>query len=272
MNSNKTDLDVLIIGAGFAGMYMLYRMRKLNFKVLAIESASDVGGTWYWNRYPGARCDVESIEYSYSFSEELQQDWQWTHRFSDQPEILKYANHVADRFDLRPDIKFDTKVISANYNSESKLWEVDTDKGDLYFARFCIMATGTLSAPNDPDFEGLDNFKGEWYMTSKWPHQPPDFKGKRVGIIGTGSTGIQTIPVVSEEANHLTVFQRTAQFTIPANNRKLKFDEVEEVKRNYSEIRKKARESRGGIAFMNIGDKSALEVSDQERNEKFSSI
>ncbi len=272
MNSNRIDLDILIIGAGFAGMYMLYRMKKLNLKVLAIESASDVGGTWYWNRYPGARCDVESVEYSYSFSEELQQDWQWTHRFSDQPEILKYANHVADRFELRPDIKFDTKVISANYNSESKLWEVVTDKGDLYFSRFCIMATGTLSAPNDPDFDGLDNFEGEWYMTSKWPHQPPDFTGKRVGIIGTGSTGIQTIPVVAEEAKHLTVFQRTAQFTIPANNRKLNFDEVEEVKRNYSEIRKKARESRGGIAFMDIGDKSALEVSDQERYEKFSSI
>ena len=272
MDSNKINLDVLIVGTGFAGMYMLYRMKRLGLSVLAIEAASDVGGTWYWNRYPGARCDVESVEYSYSFSEELQQEWEWSNRYSDQPEILEYANHVADRFDLRADIKFETKVTSAHYNSDSKSWDVETDMGDFYSARFCVMATGTLSAPNAPNFEGLDTFKGDWYMTSKWPHESLDFSDKKVGIIGTGSTGIQAIPVVAEESKHLTVFQRTPQFTIPANNRQLDSDEIKNIKDNYTEIRKKARESRAGIASVNIGDKSALEVSDQERYEKFSDI
>ena len=183
MDSNKINLDVLIVGTGFAGMYMLYRMKRLGLSVLAIEAASDVGGTWYWNRYPGARCDVESVEYSYSFSEELQQEWEWSNRYSDQPEILEYANHVADRFDLRADIKFETKVTSAHYNSDSKSWDVETDMGDFYSARFCVMATGTLSAPNAPNFEGLDTFKGDWYMTSKWPHESLDFSDKKVGII-----------------------------------------------------------------------------------------
>ena len=193
-------LDVVIVGAGFAGMYMLYKLRRLNLKVEIIERASDVGGTWYWNRYPGARCDIESIEYSYSFSEELQQDWVWSNRYSDQTEILSYAGHVADRFDLRKDINFDLSVNSARYDDNSKKWEIITDSNQKFTASFCVMATGTLSSIKDPDFDGLDSFEGDWYLTGKWPHSGVDFTNKKVAIIGTGSSAVQSIPVIAKQA------------------------------------------------------------------------
>ena len=180
MTPTTHELDVLIVGAGFSGMYLIYKMRELGLNALVLEAAPEVGGTWYFNRYPGARCDVESMEYSYSFSEELQKEWNWPQKYSEQNEILEYANHVADRFDLRSHIKFSTKVISAKFDESINMWNIRTDSGDVYITRYFIMATGTLSVPNKPKFEGLDSFKGEWYMTGNWPHEEPDLKGKKV--------------------------------------------------------------------------------------------
>jgi cation diffusion facilitator CzcD-associated flavoprotein CzcO len=184
-----------------------------------IEAGSDVGGTWYWNRYPGARCDVPSIEYSYSFSRQLQQDWDWTEIMAGQPEILRYASHVADRFELRSDIEFDTRVSSAHFDEERRRWRITTEAGDRFDTRFCIMATGCLSTPNTPAIEGAEDFGGPVYHTGGWPHEGVDFAGVRVGIIGTGSSGVQAIPVLAEQAGHLTVFQRTPNYTMPAHNR-----------------------------------------------------
>ncbi len=262
------DLDAVIIGAGFAGMYMLYRLRNLGLNVLAVDEATGVGGTWYWNRYPGARCDVESIEYSYSFSDELQQEWNWPDKFSVQPEILKYANHVADRFDLRPLIRFNSRVESVKYDDERSLWNVTTVQGDLYRAKYCIMATGTLSSVNEPKFEGVHSFKGEWYVTGRWPHESVDFSEKSVGIIGTGSSAVQAIPVIAKQARHLTVFQRTANYSIPARNRPLEEEEVVAAKGMYESIRKKARTSRAGIASTVIGEEGVMDVSEEERLEE----
>ena len=214
-------LDVLIVGAGFAGMYMLYKLREQGLNVQVLDEASGVGGTWYWNRYPGARCDVESMEYSYSFSDELQQEWNWSHRFSTQPEILKYANHVADRFSLREWIEFESRVESMVYSDQDNLWETVTDSGAVYKSRYCVMATGTLSSVNAPQFEGISVFKGDSYITGRWPHESVDFSGKKVAIIGTGSSAVQAIPVIAAEAKTLTVFQRTANYSIPAQNRPL---------------------------------------------------
>ena len=221
--------DAVIIGAGFSGMYMLYRLLKLKYKVIVLEEATDVGGTWYWNRYPGARCDGESIEYSYSFSKELEQEWEWTHRYSTQPQILEYANHDADRFNLRKHIILNSKVISAQYNDKLMNWKIETSS-DTYIAHYCIMATGSISSPNKPDFKGLDSFQGQWYLTGRWPKNEVDFTGKRVGIIGTGSSAVQAIPVIAQEAKHLTVFQRTANYSLPAHNRLLGKEEVKSVK------------------------------------------
>ncbi|MCZ6706578.1 MAG: NAD(P)/FAD-dependent oxidoreductase, partial [Chloroflexi bacterium] len=203
------EFDAVIVGAGFAGMYMLHRLRKQGFSARVIEAGEGVGGTWYWNRYPGARCDVESLEYQYSFSDDLQRNWNWTERYAQQPEILQYCNHVADKFDLRRDMQFDTRVTSAVYDETSDRWAIETDQGDRLSARFCIMAIGCLSAGTVPDFEGLESFQGDWYHTGAWPHEKVDFSGKRVGVIGTGSSAIQTIPVIAEEADQVTVFQRT---------------------------------------------------------------
>ena len=229
-SSRVMELDALIVGAGFAGMYMLYRLRALGLKVLAVDEATGVGGTWYWNRYPGARCDVESMEYSYSFSEELQQEWEWSDRYSVQPEILEYANHVADRFDLRKDIRFNEKVLSAEYVENSRMWELETDTGNKYTSRYCVMATGSLSSINKPKFKGIDSYNGDWYITGKWPHENVDLSGKNVGIIGTGSSAVQAIPVIAEHAKHLTVFQRTANYSIPANNEPLDPEKLRKVK------------------------------------------
>jgi cyclohexanone monooxygenase len=186
--------------------------------VHAFEAAGGVGGTWYWNRYPGCRCDVESMEYSYSFSEDLQQEWHWPGRYGTQPEILRYINHVADRFDLRRDIEFNTRVKTAVFNSDTNTWMVTTDKGGIAIARFCIMATGNLSTPRTPNYPGLERFGGKWYHTGLWPHAGVDFSGLRVGIIGTGSSGVQSIPIIARQAKHLYVFQRTANFSLPARN------------------------------------------------------
>ena len=210
--------DVVVVGGGLGGLYALHRLRGLGLKVQVFEAGSGVGGTWFWNRYPGARCDVESLEYSYSFSDELQQAWTWPERYGTQPEILRYINHVADRFDLRRDIRLNTRVTSAVFDPASGRWTVTTDQGDVVSARFCVMASGNLSTPRVPDFKGLENFQGKWYHTGLWPQEGVDFSGLRVGVIGTGSSGVQMIPQIAGQADHLTVFQRTANFSLPARN------------------------------------------------------
>ena len=234
---DEQEKDVVVVGAGFAGMYMLHRLRKMGYDVRVIEAGSGVGGTWYWNRYPGARCDVESLEYSYSFDEALQQEWEWTERYSGQPEILKYANHVADRFDLRKDISFNTRVLSAVFDEQTDKWVVESDSGEVVRARFFVMATGCLSSTNTPDMDGIEDFRGEVVHTGQWPKEGVDLAGKRVGIIGTGSSAVQAIPVIAEECAELTVFQRTAQYTVPARNEKLDPAKVRETKGRYKEFR-----------------------------------
>ena len=226
--SQPENVDVLVVGMGFAGMYILHCLRRRGLTARAFEAGGDVGGTWYWNRYPGCRVDFDSVQYSYNFSDELTREWEWTEKFAAQPELLAYANHVADRFDLRRDAKFDTRVTSAVFDDETNLWTLHTDRGDVATARYCIMATGSLSTPYRPPYPGIEDFRGEWYHTATWPHEAVDFGGKRVGVIGTGSTGIQAIPVIAEEADHLTVFQRTPQYTTPARNRPMAPDEQRE--------------------------------------------
>lgn len=260
--------DVVVVGAGFAGMYALHKLRKLGFKVKVFEAASGVGGTWFWNRYPGARCDVNSLEYSYQFSDELQQEWSWSEKYSPQPEILAYANHVADRFDLRRDIEFETRVLALKFNSAQNYWEGKTDKGDVFTAQFCIMATGCLSKHNVPDINGLDSFTGELLHTGAWPHESVNFNNKRVGIIGTGSSAIQSIPLIAEQASHLTVFQRTASFSIPAHNAEMDPSLERQIKANYSEFRKQNSE-RYAALNNNPNQVSALEVSPEERKQTY---
>ena len=257
-------VDVVVVGAGFAGMYLLYRLRQQGRHVRVIERASDVGGTWYWNRYPGARCDVESMQYSYSFSEELQQEWQWSERFSGQPEILSYAQHVAERFDLRRDIQFNTEVTAAEFDETRGRWRVTLDNQTELDAQFVIMATGCLSTARTPDFPGLGDFAGETYHTGHWPHDPVDFTGKRVGVIGTGSSGIQAIPVIAEQAAHVTVFQRTPNYSIPSRNAPMTPEYEASWKTDYAQHRARARYSPNGILFRG-NDQSALDVTDEER-------
>ncbi len=240
--------DAVVVGAGFAGMYMLHRLRRQGLSVRVYEQGDGVGGTWYWNRYPGARCDIESMQYSYSFDDELQQQWEWTERYAPQPEILQYANHVADRFDLRRDISFSTRVERAVFDEGKNIWSVTTSQGDTVSASYVILATGCLSNARVPDIRGLGDFKGKVYHTGHWPHEPVDFTGQRVGVIGTGSSGIQSVPVIAEQASHVTVFQRTANFSIPARNGLLTAEERDAFRSDYPEIRRKAREeSRNGI-------------------------
>ena len=269
IKTKTNTYDALIVGSGFAGMYMLHKLNEVGLNSVILEEASDVGGTWYWNRYPGARCDVESMEYSYSFSEELQQEWEWSYRYSTQPEILEYAGHVADRFGLRKHIRFNSRVASATYNGVDSTWELKTTGGELYKGKYCIMATGTLSSVNAPKFEGLDDFQGQWYVTGRWPHEGVDFKGKDVGIIGTGSSAVQSIPVIAEDAKSLTVFQRTANYSIPAHNRPLESGEVSNIKNNYGAIRAKAKRNRAGIAGMELGTENAMDVTDDERRMEY---
>ncbi|HUO12455.1 MAG TPA: NAD(P)/FAD-dependent oxidoreductase, partial [Caulobacteraceae bacterium] len=221
------EVDAVVVGAGFGGMYMLYRLREHGFSVQSFEAGDGVGGTWYWNRYPGARCDVPSLFYSYTWSEELQKAWRWTEKYAAQPEILAYANHVADRFDLRPMIAFETRVLSAHFDENANRWRVTTDRGDTLMARFVVMATGCLSTPRKPPIPGVDDFAGPTYHTGAWPHEGVDFTGQRVAVIGTGSSGIQSIPQIAKQAAEVTVFQRTPNFSVPANNAPLTDKDIE---------------------------------------------
>ena len=240
------EVDVLVVGAGFGGLYLLHRFRGLGLSAVAVEAGSDVGGTWYWNRYPGARCDIESMEYSFSFDEDLQQEWHWTERYAAQPEILAYARHVADRFDLRRDIRFDTRVLGAAWDESVHRWAVRTDAGD-WSARFVVMATGTLSAVNTPDFPGLDDFAGATYHTARWPETGVDFTGQRVAVIGTGSSAIQAIPIIAEQAGELWVFQRTPTYSVPARNGPLDPAEEAAIKADYAGLRARDRKMPGGF-------------------------
>jgi cation diffusion facilitator CzcD-associated flavoprotein CzcO len=260
--------DVVVIGAGFSGMYMLHRLRELGRSAIVIEAGSGVGGTWYWNRYPGARCDSESYYYSYSFSDEVEQEWQWTERYAGHAEIRRYLDHIADRFDLRRDIAFDTRVTGARFDAEQNSWTVTTNTGATYSAQFLITAVGCLSSANVANIPGLDQFAGDWYHTGPWPHGDVDFSNKRVGIIGTGSTGIQAIPEIARTADHLTVFQRTPNYSIPARNRPLGSDESAEIKRRYSQIRAVQRSSTNGHPWFNA-DETALSVSADERRARY---
>jgi cyclohexanone monooxygenase len=267
--SRIKTLDAIVVGAGFAGLYALYRLRKMGLHAQALEAGKGIGGTWFWNRYPGARCDVESLEYSYSFSEELQQEWNWPERFSAQADILRYINHVADRLDLRRDILTETRVVSARFDKTTDLWTVKTANGGMFQAPFCIMATGNLSLPRVPNFPGLENFKGNWYHSGLWPEEGVDFTGRRVGVIGTGSSGIQMIPVIAEQAKHLFVFQRTANFSVPAVNRPMTPDVERNHKERYRYWRDEAKRTPFGIAGHAPPTKSALEEAQEERDRNY---
>jgi cation diffusion facilitator CzcD-associated flavoprotein CzcO len=260
--------DAVVVGAGFGGMYALYRLRDLGFSVRVFDAAGDVGGTWWWNRYPGARCDIESLDYSYSFSPELEQEWEWTERYASQPEILRYANHVADRFGLRRDIQFETRVESATFDDESGRWDVSTDRGDEVSAQFLLMATGCLSTPKLPEVDGIDTFGGETYHTAIWPHEGVDLSGRRVAVIGTGSSGIQAIPLIAEQAAELTVFQRTPAYSTPAHNAPLDPQFVAARKASYQAYREEARTTRIGVVF-DIADDSATAADPAERERRF---
>jgi cyclohexanone monooxygenase len=264
-----SPLDVIVVGAGFAGLYSVHKLRARGMNVQVFEAGSDIGGTWFWNRYPGAQCDVESLEYSYGFSDALQQEWEWPTRFASQPEILRYINHVADRFDLRRSIKLNTRVTQAHYDDSTKLWSITTDAGDTVKAKYCIMASGNLSLPRVPKFPGLEQFKGDWYHTGLWPHEPIDFTGLRVGVIGTGASGIQLIPIVAKQAKHLHVFQRTPNFTVPAKNGPADKKIEKERKAQYPAWRAKSLETPFGIAGFPKPTQNALEASAEARKKYY---
>ncbi len=263
-----TAYDAIVVGAGFAGLYMLHRLRGLGLRARVIEAGSGPGGTWYWNRYPGARCDVVSMEYSYQFSPELQQDWQWSERYATQPEILRYVEHVAARFDLRRDIQFNTRVVAAHFDETASCWRIRLDPGAELTARFCIMATGCLSSANLPQIPGRDSFKGPTYHTGHWPHGGVDFTGQRVGIIGTGSSALQSIPLIAEQATHLHVFQRTATYAIPARNAPLDPAQTAAIKADYAVFRAHNWQQPFGVDFQQRED-SALTASAAEREKEF---
>jgi cyclohexanone monooxygenase len=245
--NERPGLDAVIVGAGFAGLYMLHRARRLGLQARVFEAGSGVGGTWYWDRYPGARCDVESLEYSFGFDEALQQEWQWGERYAAQPEILRYVNHVADRFGLRSDIQFDARVTAAAWDEAGGRWRVSLGGGAPVTARFLVMATGCLSSANLPEIKGRESFAGRSYHTGQWPHEKVDFRGRRVGVIGTGSSAVQSIPVIAEEAAALYVFQRTPTYSVPARNGPLDRDYETSIKGDYAGFR--ARNRRMPAAF-----------------------
>ena len=260
--------DAVIVGAGFGGLYALYKLRGLGLSVRVLEQAPSVGGTWYWNNYPGCRCDVESMDYSYSFSEELEQEWEWTERYATQPEILRYLNYVADKFDLRRDIQLNTGVTAAHFEVGSNRWVIETRGGARIFAHYLVTAVGCLSARKNPadEYKGLDHFQGPWYVTSAWPKEGVDFTGQRVGVIGTGSTGIQSIPQIAKQADHVYVFQRTPNFSVPAQNHQLDREYQAAVKAGYRERRRMAKESTFGVP-LSPAEKSALELSPEDRRQ-----
>jgi cyclohexanone monooxygenase len=266
--------DAVIVGAGFAGLYTLHRLRGLGLAARVFEAGSDVGGTWYWNRYPGARCDVESMQYSYGFSEALQQEWRWPERFAAQPDILAYARHVAERFDLRRDIQLDTRVTRAAFDAATDRWTIETDRGERVSARWCVMATGCLSAARVPDFPGRDRFRGATYHTGHWPHDGVDFTARRVAVIGTGSSAIQAIPEIARQAASVIVFQRTPNYSIPSRNKPMDADYENQWKRDYARWRAHSRTMRTGILYgldplYGLNDRSALEVSADERRRQY---
>ena len=265
----SSAVDVVVIGAGFAGLYAHYRFREIGLKAFGFEAADDVGGTWYWNRYPGARCDVESLDYAYSFSPELLDEWRWSERFATQPEILQYATHVADRFDLRREIAFGTRVTSADFDEATNQWIVRTDRGDEVRCHYLMTAVGSLSLPKAPGIAGLENYKGRWVQTGAWPHEPVDVTGKRVAVIGTGSSGIQSIPILAEQAAHLTVFQRTPNFSVPAHNGAVDPDYEASVRADYVEHHKRNRRTKGGVPPRINTGLPAMSVSEEERRAKF---
>lgn len=258
------EVDAVVLGAGFAGLYMLHQLRSKGFSTIVCEAGDGVGGVWYWNRYPGARCDIESIYYNYTFSKELYEEWTWTSRFPEQAEILRYLNYVADRFQLRTDIQFNTRVTAAHFDEERHKWIVYLNDGQHILAKYFITGIGCLSAANVPNIHGLQQFSGNWYHTGHWPHEKVDFTGKRVGIIGTGSSGIQAIPVIAKEAEQLTVFQRTPQYTIPARNHPYDENFIKETKQNFEALKQSMRNSISGTPFAQ-NQQSAMEDSDDKR-------
>jgi cation diffusion facilitator CzcD-associated flavoprotein CzcO len=265
--TTERDVDAVVVGAGFAGLYALYKLRdELGMRVHVFEAGDGVGGTWYWNRYPGARCDSESYYYCYSFSPELAQEWEWSGRYPEQPEIERYLNHVADRFDLRRDIQLSTRVTAATFDDAASRWEIRTDRGDTVTARYLVTAVGCLSAPLLPDVPGLDDFDGDVYLTAMWPREPVDLSGKRVALVGTGSSGIQATPELAADADHLTVFQRTPNFSLPARHRAFLSHDQAKIKSNYDEVFARTRESFAGFPFQPI-DRATMSVTPEEREE-----
>lgn len=267
--SQTSEADAVIVGAGFAGMYQLKRLREMGLSTRVVEAGDGVGGTWYWNRYPGARCDIESMAYSFGFSPELEQEWTWSEKYATQPEILRYAEHVADRFDLRKDITFETRVTRAIYDEDAARWLIHTDTGEVISARYFIMATGCLSAPKRPDIQGADDFEGPTYITGLWPHDPVDFSGQRVAVIGTGSSAIQSIPLIAEQASHLRVYQRTPAYSQPAFNRPLTNSEVAEMKENYRDYRQAQKYHPSGIPNPERSLVPAAMATPEERQDKY---
>ena len=265
-------LDAVVIGAGFSGLYQLFCLQeKLGLNVKLLEAGEGVGGTWYWNRYPGARCDSESHVYCYTFSKSLTEDWNWSERYPGPTEIVKYLNHVTDRFELRRSIDFGTRVVSAQFSEEHGCWDIETEWGQCYRARFLITAVGCLSSASVPEFDGLEHFQGEWYHTGQWPPEGVQFEGKRVGQIGTGSTGIQAAPVIAKTAQHLTVFQRTANFSVPARNHALTIEERAVHKRNAAETRELTRTNSNGHSWL-INNEKAVETSAEDRTALYEMI
>jgi cation diffusion facilitator CzcD-associated flavoprotein CzcO len=271
-NSQQSSCDAVVVGAGFSGMYMLHSLRdKLGLSVRCFESGGGVGGTWYFNRYPGARCDSDSYIYCYTFDNELLQTWEWSERYPEQPEILRYLNHVANRLDLRKDITFNARVIEASFDESSNLWEIRTDNGDAVTARYFIGAVGCLSSSNLPTFKGIDTFEGKRYHTGRWPHDGVDFTAKRVGVFGTGASAVQAIPMIAQQAKHLTVFQRTPNYCVPARNGKVDPELVRARKADYDRIKETIRNSYFGFEY-NFIMKSALEASPEERERVFNDM
>lgn len=269
-DASYLEFDAIVVGAGIAGLYMAYQLSQRGYKVRVLERADGVGGTWYWNRYPGARCDVESLEYSYTFSEELQQEWEWSERYAGQPEILRYVNHVADRFSLRKYIEFGAEVAKAEFDERDSRWVVHTANGTVYTGNFLVMATGCLSSTNTPDIDGIDDFQGNVYHTGEWPHGGVDFSGQAVGIVGTGSSAIQAIPHIARECGELTVFQRTPNYSVPARNGPIDKRYEAKVKSNYAGFRAKNRMMPAALGGSFPGTNvSALDVSQDERNLEF---
>ncbi|MEL7547527.1 MAG: alpha/beta hydrolase fold domain-containing protein [Pseudomonadota bacterium] len=267
--AKRSEADAVIVGAGFAGMYQLHKLRGMGLNVRVIEAGDGVGGTWYWNRYPGARCDIESMAYSFGFDPELEQDWVWSEKYATQPEILRYAEHVADRFDLRKDITFETRVTRAVFDDDAERWMIHTDTGEAISAQYFIMATGCLSVPKEPDIEDADAFEGPTYVTGKWPHDGVDFTGKRVAVIGTGSSAIQSIPLIAEQAEQMTVYQRTPAFSLPAGNRPLTNSEISNMKEHYREYREAQKYHLAGVPNPGRSFQVAQDATPEERREKY---